>query len=86
MMFVTPDNDDDDDQRVDDSADDEDYDPMPIANPLPKSRPKKVARNKNSEPKLILDRNFMCFLQPHIFNHEPFGRGKKDMYPIAEME
>ena len=35
MMFVTPDNNDDDDQRVDDLADDEDYDPAPVANPPP---------------------------------------------------
>jgi hypothetical protein len=41
MMFVTPNNNDDDDQRVDDLADDKDYNPMPVANPLPKSRPKR---------------------------------------------
>jgi hypothetical protein len=35
MMIITPDRDDDDDQRVDDSADNEDYDPAPIANPPP---------------------------------------------------
>ena len=34
-MIITPDRDDDDDQRVDDSADNEDYDPAPIANPPP---------------------------------------------------
>ena len=86
MMFVSPDNDDNNNQRLNDSADDEDYDPMPVTNPLPKSRPKKVARNKKSEPKLILDRNFMCFLRHHTFDHEPFRRGKKDVYSIAEME
>jgi hypothetical protein len=86
MMFVTPDNNDDNNQHIDDLADDEDYDPMPVSTPPPKSRPKKVARNQNSEPKLILDRNFMWFLQPHTFDHEPFRRGKKDMYPIAKME
>jgi hypothetical protein len=84
-MIITPDRDDDDDLRVDDSADNEEYDPEPIANPSPKSWPKKV-RNKNSKPKLILDRNFMCFFRPHIFNHEPFWRGKQDMYQIAEIE
>ena len=36
MMFVTPENNEDNDQRVNDSADDEGYDPSPIANPLPK--------------------------------------------------
>ena len=84
-MIITPDRDDDDDLRVDDSADNEEYDPEPIANPSPKSWPKKV-RNKNSKPKLILNRNFMCFFRPHIFNHEPFWRGKQDMYQIAEIE
>jgi hypothetical protein len=34
-MIITPDRDDDDDQRVDDSADNEDYDTAPIANPPP---------------------------------------------------
>jgi hypothetical protein len=28
----------------------------------------------------------MCFLQPHTFDHEPFRRGKQDMYPIVEIE
>jgi len=28
----------------------------------------------------------MCFLRPQTFDHEPFRRGKQDMYPIAEME
>ena len=41
-MIITPDRDDDDDLRVDDSADNEEYDPEPIANPSPKSWPKKV--------------------------------------------
>jgi hypothetical protein len=36
-MIITPDRDDDNDQCVDDSTDDEDYDPAPIANPPPKS-------------------------------------------------
>ena len=60
-MIITPDRDYDDNQRVNDSANDKDYDPAPIANPPPKSWPNRV-QNKNSEPKLILDRNFMCFL------------------------
>jgi hypothetical protein len=33
MIIITPDSDDNDDQHIDDSADDEDYDPAPIANP-----------------------------------------------------
>ena len=43
-------------------------------------------RNKKSEPKLTLDRNFMCFLRPHTFDHKLFRRGKEDIYSIAEME
>ena len=35
MIIITPDRDDNNDQRVDDSADDKDYDPAPIANPPP---------------------------------------------------
>ena len=87
MMFVTPDKNDDNNQCVDDSADDEDYDPAPVANPPPpKSRPKMVVRNKNSKPKLVLDCNFMRFLRLHTFDHEPSRRGKQNMYPIAEMK
>ena len=43
--------DDDNDQRINDSADDDDYDPAPVANPTPKSWPKKV-QNKNNKLKL----------------------------------
>ena len=27
----------------------------------------------------------MWFLRPHTFDHEPFRRGKQDMYPITKM-
>jgi len=60
-MIVTPDEDEDDEQRIDDSADDSDYNDVPVANPNAKSLPTKI-RNKKSELKLTLDRNFMCFL------------------------
>ena len=60
-MIVTPDRDEDDEQRIDNSTDDSDYDDAPVANPTPKSLPRKI-RNKKSELKLTLDRNFMCFL------------------------
>jgi hypothetical protein len=74
-MIVTPDGDEDDEQRIDDSADDSDYDDAPVANPTSKLLPRKIL-NKKSEPKLTLDRNFMCFLQPHTFDHELFyGKG-----------
>jgi len=41
-MIVTPDGDEDDEQRIDDSADDSDYDDAPVANPTPKSLPRKI--------------------------------------------
>jgi hypothetical protein len=79
-MIVTPDGDDDD------SADDDDYTPTPIiVKPILKAIPKKV-RNKTSDPKISLDRNFICYLRPHTFDHELFRRGKEDMYSIEEME
>jgi hypothetical protein len=84
-MIVTPDGDEDDKQRINDSADDSNYDDAPVANPTSKLLPRKI-RNKKSEPKLALDRNFMCFLQPHTFDHELFRKGKEDIYSIAEME
>ncbi len=79
---ITPDRD-DDDERLNDS-DDEDYDPTPISKLTPKPRPKKVS-TKNSDFKFVLDRNFMCYLCPDTFNHEPFRRGKTDMYGIADI-
>jgi hypothetical protein len=84
-MIVTPDEDEDDKQRIDDSADNSDYDDAPVANPTPKSLPRKI-RNKKSEPKLTLDRNFMCFLQTHTFDHELFRSGKYDIYSITEVD
>ena len=56
-MIVTPDGD-ADEECVEDS-DDDDYDPAPVSNPASKPRSKKVP-NKNSDSKLVLDRNFMC--------------------------
>ena len=67
------------------SADDSDYDDATVASPTPKSLPKNI-RNKKSEPKLTLDRNFVCFLRPHTCDHKLFRRGKEDIYSIAEME
>ena len=84
-MIVTPDGDDDDKQRIDDLADNSDYDDVPAANPTLKSLPRKI-RKKKSEPKLTLDRNFMCFLWPHMFDHELFCRGKEVIFSIAKME
>ena len=28
----------------------------------------------------------MCYLRPDTFNHEPFRRGKPDMYGMVDME
>ena len=67
------------------SADDSDYDDATVASPTPKSLPKNI-RNKKSEPKLTLDRNFMCFLRPHMFDHKLLRGGKEEIYSIAEME
>ena len=61
MMIITPDRDYDGDQRVNDSADDKDYDPAPIVTPPPNHGLRRF-EIKNSKPKLILNRNFMCFL------------------------
>ena len=58
---VTPDGD-DDNKCLDDSNND-DYDPMLVLKLTPKPRPKKVS-TKNSNLKLVLDRNFMCYLRP----------------------
>jgi hypothetical protein len=41
-MIVTPDRDEDDEQRIDNSTDDSDYDDVPVANPTPKSLPRKI--------------------------------------------
>jgi len=51
-MIFTPDRDDDDKQRIDDSADDSNYDDAPVANPTPKSLPRKIQKKKG-KPKLI---------------------------------
>jgi hypothetical protein len=83
-MIVTPDGD-EDDERISDSADDSDYDDALVANPTPKLLPMNI-RNKKSEPKLTLDRNFVCFLRPHTFDHKLFHRGKDDIYSITKME
>jgi hypothetical protein len=42
--------------------------------------------NKNSEPKVVLDRTFMCLLQPGTFDNQPFGKGQQPLYSIPEMD
>jgi hypothetical protein len=41
-MIVNPDGDDDDEKRINNSADDSDYDDAPVANPTPKSLLRKI--------------------------------------------
>ena len=84
-MIVTPNGDEDDKQRINDLADDIDYDDAPVANPTPKLLPMKI-RKKKSKPKLTLDRNVMCFLQPHTFDHKLFRMGNEDIYSNFEMK
>ena len=59
-MNVTPDRDEDDEQRIDNLADDSDYDDAPVANPTPTLLPRKI-RNKKSEPKLTLARQWQVW-------------------------
>ena len=59
-MIVTPVGD-EDDERINNSADNSNYDDATVANPTPKSLPTKN-QNKKSKPKLTLNLNFMCFI------------------------
>ncbi len=69
------------------SSDDNKYNPMPeYLLPPPQQQNKKKATTKGSNPKLVLDRNFMCFLQPGTFNNQPFWKGWPPMYLIYEMD
>ncbi len=54
------------------SSDNDEYNPMPELLPPPPQRNKKKATTKGSDPKLVLDRNFMCFLRLGTFNNQPF--------------
>jgi len=47
-MIVTPNNNDDDDQCIDDSADDVDYDPVPVATPPPSNHGLKRLERKTA--------------------------------------
>ena len=47
-MIITPDNNDEDDQCVDDLADDEDYDPVPVAKPPPNHSLKQLERKTSN--------------------------------------
>jgi len=79
---VTPDGDDDSDERVDES-DDDDYNPE--SGPSPKQQ-KKKAKKKPRETKVVLDRKFMCVLQQDTFNHEPFRKGKPEVYSTNDID
>jgi hypothetical protein len=82
---VTPDGDcgDADGDCGDAESDDEDYSPDPVA--PPKKQEKRV-KNKTSDPKVILDRNFMTILRPEIFCHEPFRKGSSNMYSEDDID
>jgi len=41
---------------------------------------------KNSNPKVILDRNFMIILRPETFDHEPFRKGSSKMYSEHDID
>ena len=64
-------------------SDDDDYHPNSIV-PLPLKQHKKMVQV--SETKLVVDRKFMCFLQPNTFDNQPFRRGKQEMYSIEQMD
>jgi hypothetical protein len=61
-------------------SDDEDYSPDLVA--PPKKQEKRV-KKKPSDPKVILDRNFMTILRPETFRHEPFRKSSSKMYSVV---
>jgi hypothetical protein len=69
------------------SSDDGEYNPtLEYLLPPPPQRNKKKATTKDSNPKLVLNRNFMCFLQPGTFNNQPFQKGQPPIDSISEMD
>ncbi len=72
QTIVTPDG----DNALHESNND-DYHPKSIVSIVPPQRQHNKVHTKTSEPKLVIDGNFMCFLQPGhlIINH--FERAKK---------
>jgi hypothetical protein len=54
--------------------------------PPPQRRHKKKVNNKNSKPKVVLDRSFMYFIQPGTFDNQLFRKGQQPMYSVAEMD
>ena len=64
-------------------SDDEDYSHDPVT--PPKKQEKRV-KNKLSDQKVILDRNFMTILQPETFRHEPFRKGSSKMYSKDDID
>jgi hypothetical protein len=82
-MIVTPDGNDNNDGLLDESDNDDSH-PKSTVIPTPKQQKKKVL-NRSSNPKLVLDRNFMWFLEPDTFDNQPFRKEKQEMY-IADMD
>ena len=64
-------------------SDDEDYSPDPIT---PPNQQQKRVKKKKSDPKVVLDRNFMCILRHNTSDHEPFRKGKPIMYSTDDMD
>ncbi len=55
------------------SSDNDEYNPTPnYLLPPPPQWNKKKATTKGSNPKLVFDRIFLCFLRPGTFNNQPF--------------
>jgi hypothetical protein len=53
------------------SSDDDEYNLTPeYLLPSPPQRNKKKATTKGSNPKLVINWNFMCFLRPETFNNQ----------------
>ncbi len=52
----------------------DDYHPKYIVSVIPPQRQHNKVHKKNSKPKLVIDRNFMCFLQPGGVVHAYMGQ------------
>ncbi len=72
QTIVTPDGDD----ALHESNDDKHH-PKSKVSIVPPQRQHNKVHKKTSEPKLVIDRNFMCFLWPGTLDNQPFRKGKK---------
>ncbi len=67
-------------------SDDEDYHPESVLSFDPPQRQHNNVHKKTSKPKLVIDKNFMCFLRPGTFDNQPFRKCKEVMYSVSEMD